>query len=161
MICPICKKTIPDNMLKCPYCKARTGLVCKKCNTVNSIFDYKCKKCGNFVTFLLPKTAVTPKCCGDDMEKILPNTTDGATEKHVPVVKQDGNTYTVCIGDVEHPMMEKHFIQFIALETSTGCHMKKLTPANKPEAVFTQAEGEAPVAVYEYCNLHGLWKTDV
>ncbi|MBO6088363.1 hypothetical protein J6P92_08480 [bacterium] len=47
MICPICKKTIPDNALKCPYCKARTGLVCKKCNTVNSIFDYKCKKCGN------------------------------------------------------------------------------------------------------------------
>lgn len=47
MICPICKKTIPDDTLKCPYCKARTGLVCKKCNTVNTIFDHKCKKCGN------------------------------------------------------------------------------------------------------------------
>ena len=122
---------------------------------------YKCKKCGNFVTFLLPKTAVTPKCCGDDMEKILPNTTDGATEKHVPVVRKDGNTYTVCIGDVEHPMMEEHYIQFIILETETGFYKKDLKPGEKPEAVFILGEGEKPIAAYEYCNLHGLWKKDI
>ena len=46
MICPVCKKEIPDNTLKCPYCKARTGLLCKNCNTVNSLFNFKCKKCG-------------------------------------------------------------------------------------------------------------------
>ena len=54
MKCPICKKTIPDNVLKCPYCKTRTGLVCKNCNTVNSIFDFKCKKCGEEILKLCP-----------------------------------------------------------------------------------------------------------
>ena len=54
MICPICKKEIPDSTLKCPYCKARTGLICKNCNTVNSIFDYKCKNCGTEILKLCP-----------------------------------------------------------------------------------------------------------
>ena len=54
MKCPICKKTIPDNVLKCPYCKNRTGLICKNCNTVNSIFDFKCKKCGKEILKLCP-----------------------------------------------------------------------------------------------------------
>lgn len=54
MICPICKKEVPDNTLKCPYCKARTGLICKNCNTVNSIFDYKCKSCGTEILKICP-----------------------------------------------------------------------------------------------------------
>ena len=60
-----------------------------------------------------------------------------------------------------HPMLEVHYIQWIALETTEGIQIKKLKPETKPEAVFALADGEKPVAAYEYCNLHGLWKTDI
>lgn len=122
---------------------------------------YKCKSCGNFVTFLTDKTACTPKCCGETMEELTPNTTDGAKEKHVPEVSTDGNTVTVKVGSVEHPMLDKHYIQFIMLETEQGYQKKDLKPGEKPEAVFALAEGDKPVAAYEYCNLHGLWKAAI
>lgn len=120
----------------------------------------KCNKCGNFVTFI-EGPHCTPVCCGETMEKLVAGTSDGAREKHVPAVTVEGNVVTAKVGEVEHPMLEKHYIQFIALETSKGCHITKLAPGEKPEAVFTLAEGEKPVAVYEYCNLHGLWKAEV
>ena len=101
---------------------------------------YKCSRCGNFITFLTEKTAATPVCCGIPMEEVIPNTTDAATEKHVP------------------PMQEEHYIQFIILETKNGYQKKDLKPGDKPEAVFLLADGDEPVAVYENCNLHGLWK---
>lgn len=55
MKCPICKKTIPDNTLKCPYCKTRTGLICKNCHAVNSIYDIVCRKCGEEILRLCPE----------------------------------------------------------------------------------------------------------
>ena len=122
---------------------------------------YRCENCGNFITFLGEKTSCTPKCCGETMTELVPNTTDAATEKHVPVVSVEGNKVTVKIGSVEHPMLENHFIQFIILETSQGFQKKDLKPGMKPEAVFMLAEGEEPKAAYEYCNLHGLWKADI
>ena len=79
---------------------------------------YRCEGCGNFVTFLGNKTACTPKCCGETMKELTPNTTDGATEKHVPVITQDGNKVTVTVGSVEHPMLDNHYIEWIILETS-------------------------------------------
>ncbi len=122
---------------------------------------YKCDLCGNFITFLTEKTASTPVCCDEPMHEVTPNTTDAATEKHVPVVNVDGSTVSVRVGSVEHPMTEEHYIQFIILETKTGYQKKDLKPGEKPEAVFALADGEEPVAAYEYCNLHGLWKADI
>ena len=93
-------------------------------------------------------------------EKLTANTTDGAHEKHVPVITVSGDTVTVQVGSVEHPSLEAHYIEFIVLITKTGCQMKWLKPGMKPEATFKIAEGDTAVAAYEYCNLHGLWKAE-
>ena len=120
---------------------------------------YRCEGCGNFITFLGNKTACTPKCCGETMKELTPNTTDGATEKHVPVITQDGNKVTVTVGSVEHPMLDNHYIEWIILETSEGYSKKDLHPSDKPCATFILNDNETVVAAYEYCNLHGLWST--
>ena len=122
---------------------------------------YRCEGCGNFVTFLTDKTACTPKCCGEPMKELIPNTTDAAKEKHVPVAALSGSTVTVKVGSAVHPMTEEHWIMFLVLETENGFQKKDLKPGDAPEAVFALAEGEKPVAVYAYCNLHGLWKADL
>ena len=88
-------------------------------------------------------------------EAVTPNTTDGAYEKHVPVIEQNGDFVTVKVGSVEHPMLEVHYIEWIILETATGYQKHDLKPGEKPEAHF--AVTEPVVAAYEYCNLHGLW----
>ncbi len=95
------------------------------------------------------------------MAELIPNTTDAAQEKHVPAVTVDGQKVTVQVGSTEHPMLEAHYIQFIILETSQGWQKKDLKPGDAPKAVFALAEGETPVAAYEYCNLHGLWKAEI
>ncbi|MGN6710440.1 superoxide reductase [Anaerocolumna jejuensis DSM 15929] len=120
---------------------------------------FKCKHCGNIVTFFYESGAPLT-CCGDKMEELVANTTEAATEKHLPVVEREGNTVTVCIGSVEHPMTEEHSIQWIYLETSKGLQARFLNPGEKPKAVFVLSD-EEPVAAYEYCNLHGLWKTEL
>ena len=88
-------------------------------------------------------------------EPVTPNTTDGAYEKHVPVIEQTGDYVTVKVGSVEHPMLDVHYIEWIILETATGYQKHDLKPGDKPEAHF--AVTEAVVAAYDYCNLHGLW----
>lgn len=95
------------------------------------------------------------------MTELVPNTTDAAQEKHVPVVSVDGNEVTVTVGSVEHPMLDEHHIQFVALETKQGFQKKDLKPGDKPVAKFALADGDEAVAAYEYCNLHGLWKADI
>lgn len=92
--------------------------------------------------------------------ELIPNTTDAAGEKHVPVIAAEGAAVKVCVGAVEHPMLPAHYITFILLETNQGWQKKALQPGEKPVAVFALAEGEKPVAAYEYCNLHGLWKAE-
>lgn len=119
---------------------------------------FRCEGCGNFVTFIGGKTMCTPKCCGEPMTQLVPNTTDAATEKHVPVVTAEGNKVSVQVGSAIHPMTEKHYIQFIYLETEKGGQIRCLTPEDEPKAEFLVAEGDKPVSVYEYCNLHGLWE---
>lgn len=121
---------------------------------------YRCAKCGKMIGMIQSSPCPT-MCCGEAMEELTANTTDAATEKHVPVVEISGNTVTVTVGSVEHPMLEKHYIQWIALETKQGMQRKPLVPDTKPQAVFAVAEGDEPVAAYEYCNLHGLWKADI
>ena len=86
---------------------------------------------------------------------------DASLEKHVPVVTVDGNTVTIKVGSVTHPMIPEHYIQWIYLKTVSGVHRKCLKPGEEPEAVFVLNEGEKPVTAFEYCNLHGLWKADI
>lgn len=118
----------------------------------------KCNHCGNVVTYLVDK-GVPLVCCGEKMTELVPNTTDAAGEKHVPVVKKEGNIVTVTVGSVEHPMLDEHYIMFIVLETKKGYQKADLKPQDKPVASFVLAEDDEVVAAYEYCNLHGLWKS--
>lgn len=94
-------------------------------------------------------------------EELIPNTTDAAGEKHVPVVSISNNTVNVKIGSVEHPSLPAHYIEWILLDTDKGIQTRWLKAGMKPEAVFHIGEDETVLAAFEYCNLHGLWKTDV
>ena len=121
---------------------------------------YKCAHCGNIIAHV-HDSGVRVVCCGEEMKPLVPNTSDGAGEKHVPVITQEGNIVTVSVGSVAHPMLEAHFIQWIILETTTGCQRKALKPGEMPEAVFALTDGDEVVAAYEYCNLHGLWSATI
>lgn len=116
---------------------------------------YICRHCGNIIG-IINSSGVPVVCCGENMEQLVPNTTDASGEKHVPVVKVEGNTVEVAVGTVEHPMSNEHYIQWIYLETEKGGQRKALKAGDKPEAKFTLVDDE-PVGVYAYCNLHGLW----
>lgn len=119
---------------------------------------YECKHCGNIITY---HREVTPKvqCCGRAMLEMEPNTTDAANEKHVPVLDIQGRDVLVTVGKVEHPMTEEHHIQWVLLETSRGYHKHYLQPEIAPDARFTLQKDEVVKSAYEFCNLHGLWKT--
>ena len=115
-----------------------------------------CRKCGNMVGMLFDGGGPLT-CCGEPMEALRANSIDASQEKHVPVVKVTESIVSVKVGSVEHPMIEKHYIQWIYLQTTHGGQRYILKPGDKPEAVFALAEGAAPLAAYAYCNLHGLW----
>lgn len=117
----------------------------------------KCKKCGKIVA-IVNDTVVPTMCCGEAMEELIPGTTDAAQEKHVPVYEVNGNLVTVTVGSVEHPMTPEHYIQWIAIKTKNGNQRKILTPTDTPKATFAIIDGDEVEEVYEYCNLHGLWK---
>ena len=121
---------------------------------------FKCAHCGNVAVKPYDK-GVPLMCCGEKMTELVANTTDAATEKHVPVVTVEGNVVNVVVGEVEHPMTEEHLIAFIALETKKGFQIAELTAEDAPAATFAVAEGDEAVAVYEYCNLHGLWVAEL
>ena len=118
---------------------------------------YACEHCGNIIEYV-KDVGVPVVCCGKKMTELIPGTSDGAPEKHVPVVTVNGDKVLVEVGSVEHPMVEEHYIQWIAIETTRGSQRVKLDYTDKPRAEFKLAEGETLVAAYEYCNLHGLWK---
>ena len=118
---------------------------------------FRCPHCGNIVA-IVKSSGVPVKCCGQDMEEIVPGSTDAAVEKHVPVFEQVGNIVNVTVGSVEHPMLPEHFIEWISLETKQGNQRKVLKPGDAPKASFALLDGDEVVAVYAYCNLHSLWK---
>ena len=120
---------------------------------------YECETCKKIIT-MIDEKAVPTMCCGKPMEELVPGTSDGAAEKHVPVVAMDGKKVTVCVGDVPHPMLEEHYIEWIVVETTAGYQLKRLQPGEEPKAEFLLADGEDFVAAYEYCNLHRLWKKE-
>ena len=123
----------------------------------NKLEVYKCMRCGNVVQ-IFEAGSCTPSCCGEPMKFMKEGSTDGALEKHVPVIEKIPGGYKVTVGSMAHPMEEKHYIQWIELiadNQSLTCFLK---PGDKPEAVFqTSAE---KVTAREFCNLHGHWKSE-
>ena len=120
---------------------------------------YICRHCGNIIG-MINDAGVPVMCCGQKMEARVPNTTEAAGEKHLPVVTVDGATVTVKVGEVAHPMTDEHYIQWVYIETENGGQRRALKPGDKPEVTFCLGE-DKPIAVYAYCNLHGLWKTEI
>ena len=118
---------------------------------------YICEHCGNMIAMVRDK-GVPVMCCGQKMTEIVPGTTDAAVEKHVPVFEVKDNIVCVKVGSVAHPMLDEHYIEWIAVQTTAGNQRKALKPGDAPEACFALCEGEEVEAVYAYCNLHSLWK---
>ena len=119
---------------------------------------FKCNHCGNVIVKVVD-AGVPVMCCGEKMVELVPNTVDASGEKHLPVVTVlDNNSIKVEVGSVHHPMLPEHHISFVYVETENGGIQVNLK--DKPETVVYLGEEKA-VAVYEYCNLHGLWKTEL
>lgn len=119
---------------------------------------FKCNHCGNVIVKVVD-AGVPVMCCGEKMVELVPNTVDASGEKHLPVVTVlNNNSIKVEVGSVHHPMLPEHHISFVYVETENGGIQVNLK--DKPEAVVYLGEEKA-VAVYEYCNLHGLWKTEL
>ena len=114
---------------------------------------YVCEHCGNIIG-VIHDAGVPMMCCGQKMTKLEAGVVEASHEKHIPVVERDGNIVKVKIGSIDHPMLEEHHISFIYVETENGGIRVDLK--DKPEAVIYLGDEKA-VAVYEYCNLHGLW----
>ena len=120
---------------------------------------YICPHCGNIVE-MVHDAGVKPFCCGQKMNELIPNTVDASGEKHIPAVKVDEGVVEVNVGSVDHPMVDVHWIEWVQLVTNKGSYRKWLNPGEAPNVKFLLSE-EKPVAVYAYCNLHGLWKTEL
>ena len=117
----------------------------------------ECKHCGNIVA-VVKETGVPVMCCGEAMKEIIPGTVDASKEKHIPVYSVENNKVVVKVGEIEHPMQEEHYIEWVSIQTKFGNQRKALAPNSKPEVCFTICDGDEIEAVYAYCNLHGLWK---
>ena len=121
---------------------------------------YICNHCGNIVE-KIHDAKVPVVCCGEKMQELVPNTVEASNEKHLPVVKVEGNQVQVNVGAINHPMAEEHFIQWVYVETNLGGQRKEMKPGDAPMVRFALSEGEQALNVYAYCNLHGLWMTEV
>ena len=119
-----------------------------------------CEHCGNIIE-MVRKSGVPVVCCGQPMTEIVANTVEASVEKHLPVVNIDNGIVSVKVGSVAHPMLPEHHIEWIYLETSKGIQRNALKVDGAPETSFAITEDDKPIAVYEYCNIHGLWKTEL
>ena len=120
---------------------------------------FRCDHCGN-LSGLISDMGVPLVCCGQKMTELVPNTAEASTEKHLPSVTASVNSIGVQVGSVPHPMEEGHRIEFVFVETEKGGQRKRLSTGAEPKCDFCFSD-DKPVAVYAYCNLHGLWKTEV
>ena len=121
---------------------------------------YICEHCGNIVG-KIHDAGVPLVCCGQKMKELVPGTVEASTEKHIPVASVEGSMVNVTVGAVEHPMTEEHFIQWVYLKTTSGGQRKTLTPGSAPTVSFALTRDDKPLAVYAYCNLHGLWMSEL
>lgn len=144
---------------------------------------YICEICGNLIE-MINDSEIVPSCCGQDMTELVPGVTDGAKERHIPVYEEqqdqaempDSNgmresrspqhqdakktcmrLISIQVGDLPHPMTPNHSIEWILLQTNKGIYRKNLGSSDTPTAVFCLNNDEQLLAVYSYCNLHGLW----
>jgi len=120
---------------------------------------YICRTCGNLVG-MINASGVPMMCCGKPMEALEPNTVEASGEKHVPAVTVEDGAVHVMIGSVEHPMVDVHYIEWVYLQTENGGQRISLKPGQEPKVTFLLGN-EKPVAVFAYCNLHGLWMTEL
>ena len=117
---------------------------------------YICKHCGNIIG-LIKNAGVPLICCGEKMSELIPNSTDAATEKHVPVIEIEGDIVTISIGSVPHPMTQEHFINWVYIQTEKGGQRKALAPGDAPKVQFALTKDDKLQIAFAYCNLHGLW----
>ena len=118
---------------------------------------FVCKHCGNIVA-MIKNSGVSIQCCGEDMQEIIPGTTEASQEKHIPVYKAEGDTVIVSVGSTLHPMAPEHYIEWVCIESEDGFQYKILSPNTPPKATFLLSKGENVKAVYAFCNQHNLWK---
>ncbi|MDI9513959.1 MAG: desulfoferrodoxin [Clostridiaceae bacterium] len=123
---------------------------------MSAVEFYRCEVCGNLVA-LINKGGGTLVCCDQEMTRLNANSVDASKEKHVPDVTKEDGKIKVAVGSTLHPMIPEHYIQWIALVAGDRVEFKYLKPGEEPRAEFSGAESGT---VYEYCNLHGLWKAD-
>ena len=115
---------------------------------------YKCEVCGNIVEVLHAGVGELV-CCNQPMMLMEAKTEEQGKEKHVPVIEKTDKGVLVKVGSVPHPMEEKHYIEWVAVDTDRGIFRKFLNPTEPPEAEFEIKEGV--IGAREYCNVHGLW----
>ena len=120
---------------------------------------YRCNHCGNII-IKTHDSKVPVMCCGEKMALLVPNTGDGAGEKHVPYVSRDMFHFFVNVGEISHPMVDNHYIEWVAIETKNGFQVQFLKPGQDPRVDFMVPLDESVIAAYAYCNLHGLYKAD-
>ena len=120
---------------------------------------YVCPDCG-LVVETIHDSGIAPSCCSMKMDELIPNTVEASGEKHIPAVSVENGVVTVNVGSVNHPMQDVHYIEWVQLVTENGIQRKELKPGQEPHVVFHLSD-DKPVAVYAYCNLHGLWKTEL
>ena len=120
---------------------------------------YVCSRCGNLVG-MINESGVPMMCCGQKMDELVPNTVEASGEKHIPAVTLGDGVVEVNVGSVEHPMAPEHCIEWVYVQTEKGGQRKALKPGDAPHVTFALGDDKA-VAVYAYCNLHGLWKVDL
>ena len=118
---------------------------------------YKCEICGNIVEVLHEGIGVLV-CCGEEMKLMEEKTEDSSVEKHVPYTEKTENGVLVKVGqNQDHPMEEKHYIEWIQLLADGKSYRQFLKPGDKPQALFEIKANK--VTAREYCNMHGLWKS--
>ena len=120
---------------------------------------YICAHCGNIVE-MVHDAGVPVICCGQKMDELVPNSVEASGEKHIPAVTVHEEYVEVNVGSVDHPMVDVHWIEWVQLLTDKGSYRHYLNPGEAPYVKF-QLGSEKPLAVYAYCNLHGLWKTEL
>lgn len=117
----------------------------------------RCNVCGNIIAYV-KNTGAKASCCGQHFEPLIAKQEDQGQEKHVPQYRREDGKLVVNVGDVEHPMSEEHYIEWIALVTKKGNQRKTLEPSSRPQVEFLVENDDEILELYAYCNLHGLWK---
>ena len=132
-------------------------LLFRKEEQILKVQFFICNHCGNIIAKIKDQ-GVPIKCCGENMQEITAGASEGAKEKHTPVYHIDGETVTVSVGEVAHPMTPEHYIDWVCIETADGFQFKKLTPDMSPKVSFSLTKDDKVKSVYGFCNLHSLWK---